>query len=135
MNEAVLNTILTIATSAAVMLIGVAGVWLQSKIGQNKKLGSLKIATDAAIAAAQITVLELQQTIVDKWKADAVNGKLTDDQIAQLGDMLQAKAIDKMSAPAIALLNAAQVDICALIAGAGEAWIKTIRGSSTVAEA
>lgn len=37
------------------------------------------------------------------------------------------KTIEKLSAPAVALLEAAKVDVTALITSAGEAWIATLK--------
>ncbi len=72
----------------------------------------------------QITVGELQQTVVDSLKANGA--KLTEAQIAELGELLLQKAYGKLSAPTLALLEAASVDVQALIRGAGEDWINQI---------
>ena len=110
-------------------LIGVLGAWLFAQIGKSEKLRGIGAATNQVISAAQLTVGELQQTIVDKWKTEGVDGKLNADQIDSLGRALYDKTIDKLSAPALTLLASARVDINALITGAGEAWINAIKES------
>jgi hypothetical protein len=115
-----------IAATAVITAIGVAGAWLTAKIGQNKNLASIKAATEQVVQAAQITVGELQQTVVEKLKL-ANGGKLTETQIAELGDALLDKTYDKLSTPALNLLSAAMVDINALIKGVGEDWIQRMK--------
>ena len=72
---------------------------------------------------------ELQQTIVEKLKAVG-GGKLTDAQAAELGELLKAKTLQKLSSPVIGLLTAAAVDVQALITGAGENWIGKIKAAA-----
>ncbi len=125
MDQALFETILQIVATLAITLIGVGGAWLTAKIAKKQELGNIAAATEQVIQAAQITVGELQQTIVDNMK---VNGtKLTEAQISELGELLTAKTYAKLGAPALALLNAASVDIQALIRGAGEDWISKIK--------
>ena len=44
-----------------------------------------------------------------------------------LSEQLWEKTKEKMSAPAIALLEAASIDLRGLIQGAGEAWINNLK--------
>jgi len=76
---------------------------------------------------AQLTVGELQQTIVDGLKGSREDGKLTKEEISALGVALVQKTIEKMSASTHGLLDAAGVDIAALIHGAGEYWINQLK--------
>ena len=69
---------------------------------------------------------ELQQTIVEKLKTVG-SCKLTEAQVAELGELLKVKTLQKLSAPVIDLLAAAAVDVQALITGAGENWIGKIK--------
>ncbi len=78
------------------------------------------------VEAAQLTVGELQQTVVEKLKASG-GGKLTEAQAAELGELLKAKTLQMLSTPVIDLLTAAAVDVQALITGAGEDWIGKIK--------
>ena len=74
-----------------------------------------------------VTVRELQQTLVEGLKAAHEDGKLTKDEIAMLGKKLLEETVKKMSAPAADLLAAAAVDVTALIQGAGESWIAQLK--------
>ena len=71
--------------------------------------------------------MELQQTVVDEWKAASADGKLTEDEVMELGIMLIQKATAKMSEPTKNLLQAVGVDLAALIQGAGEAMIRELK--------
>ena len=77
-------------------------------------------AQQELIKLAQITVGELKQTVVDSMKAAHTDGKLTKEEIAQLGNLLYEKTTAKLSASAMDVLTAAQVDISALITGTAE---------------
>lgn len=123
MQDAIIKIIAEVLGTLLVTLIGVLGAWLTAKIGKRVELSNINRAKDELIIAAQQTVLELQQTVVEGMKAAASDGKLTDDEIAGLSMTLLAKTKEKMSLPAIQLLESASVDVNALIRGAGEALI------------
>lgn len=108
-------------------LLGVLGTWLAAKFAKRQELTNIGIATNEAVVAAQQTVLELQQTVVDKLKAANADGKLTEDEIKELGEMLIKKSLEKMSVPATRVLAAAGADISAIIKGAGEAMIQNMK--------
>ena len=114
-----------IASAFFITLIGVFGAWLSVRLGKVASLNSVNTAQKEVIKLAQITVGELQQTVVEGLKAASKDGKLAPDEIQQLGKLLLEKTIEKLSAPAVALLEAAKVDVTALITRAGEAWIAT----------
>lgn len=121
--DAVISVITQVVATMLITLIGVAGAWLTAKIGKKVELSNINRAKDELIAAAQQTVMELQQTVVEGLKNAAEDGKLTDEEITGLSITLLAKTKEKMSLPAIQLLEAAAVDVNALIRGAGEALI------------
>lgn len=123
MQDAIITVIAQVVSTLLITLIGVLGAWLTSKIGKRVELTNINKAKDELIVAAQQTVLELQQTVVEGMKAAAADGKLTDDEITGLSVTLLAKTKEKMSLPAIQLLESASVDVNALIRGAGEALI------------
>ena len=127
MNEIIIETGVQIVATLLLTLIGVLGTWLTAKISKQKELVNIATATGEVVNAAQITVLELQQTVVDGLKASHEDGKLTDEEIAELGYMLINKTVEKMSDSAVNLLVSAGVDISALIKGAGEAMIKRMK--------
>ena len=123
MNEVIMETVVQIVGALLLTLIGVLGTWLTAKIGKHQELRNISTATTEAISAAQLTVLELQQTVVDGWKAANADGKLTDEEINELGYLLVNKTVEKMSDSAVNLLVSAGVDITAIIKGAGEEMI------------
>ena len=127
MNEIIIETVVQIVATLLLTLIGVLGTWLTAKISKRQELANISAATHEAVSAAQITVLELQQTVVDGWKAANEDGKLTDEEVEMLGVMLLDKTVEKMSDSAVNLLVSAGVDISAIIKGAGEAMIKQIK--------
>ena len=109
-----------IAAAFFIALIGVFGAWLTTKLGKSTQLDTVNRAQQELIKLAQITVGELKQTVVDGMKAAHKDGKLTKEEIMQLGQLLYEKTTAKLSASAMDVLTAAQVDISALITGTAE---------------
>ena len=123
----IVETGVSILTNLIVALLGVAGAWLVAQIGKNEKLKTIKKATEALTGAAEQTVWELQQTVVDDLKAASADGKLTKEEINMLAGRLYESTIDKMSESSLNVLQAAKVDINAIITGAAEALIAKIK--------
>ena len=115
-----------IAAAFFIAVIGVFGAWLTAKLGKATQLDTINHAQQELIKLAQITVGELKQTVVDGMKAASKDGKLTTDEIAQLGQLLYEKTTAKLSGSAMDVLTAAQVDISALITGTAEHLIGQI---------
>lgn len=124
MTDIIIKTVAEVIGTLLITAIGVLGAWLTAKIGKRVELTNINKAKDELILAAQQTVLELQQTVVEGMKAAAADGKLSDEEIASLGLTLLAKTKEKMSLSAMNVLEAAAVDVNALIRGAGEALIE-----------
>ena len=116
-----------IAAAFFIALIGVFGAWLTAKLGKAAQLDTVNRAQQELIKLAQITVGELKQTVVDGMKAAHKDGKLTKEEIAQLGQLLYEKTTAKLSASAMDVLTAAQVDVSALITGTAEQLISGIK--------
>ena len=127
MEGIIMESIVKVAGSFVLMLIGVLGTRLTLKVGKREELAAINAAKDEVIQAAELTVRELQQTLVEGLKAAHEDGKLTKDKIAMLGKKLLEETVKKMSAPAADLLAAAAVDVTALIQGAGESWIAQLK--------
>ena len=127
MLEVIIENMVNIVGAALIMLIGVLGSWLTLKIGQREDLKSINAAQQEVIFMARQTVSELQQTVVTKLKAASADGKLTQAEITSLSRELLSRTVQKISEPAQELLRAAQVDIVALIQGAGEDWINRLK--------
>ena len=115
--------------AAIAIVLGAFGVWVLKKVGKREGLEGISTATDEVIKMATITIGELQQTIVNDLKANAADGKLTKEEIVMLGEKLVEKTLEKMSQPVYNLLNAAGTDIIALIKGAGEDWINSLKNA------
>lgn len=127
MMDVIIENAVAIVATLLMTLIGVLGTWLTAKLAKLEELTNINAAQQEAIKAAQITVGELQQTLVEGLKAGHEDGKLTKEEIETLGALLVDKTLKKMSASAIGVLNAAAVDITALIKGAGEDWIQKLK--------
>ena len=130
MNELVnviIENAVQIVATLLITLIGVLGAWMTSKIAKREELKNIGAATDEAVHAAQTTVLELQQTTVEGLKKASADGKLSKDEIDELGKMLIDGALAKMSDAVKGVLNAAGVDLSKIIQGAAEAYIASMK--------
>ena len=127
MNTVIIETIVSVLANLAVTLIGVAGAWLLAQISKTQKLNTINAAVGELTNAAEQTVWELQQTVVDGLKEASADGKLTQDEITNLGKLLLEGTLAKMSESGIGVLKAANVDINAIVKGAGEALIAKIK--------
>ena len=116
-----------IAAAFFIAIIGVFGAWLTAKLGKATQLDTVNRAQQELIKLAQITVGELKQTVVDAMKAAHADGKLTQDEISELGSLLYEKTTEKLSASALDALTAAKVDVSALITGAAEQLIASMK--------
>ena len=121
--DILIENAVNITAAFFIALIGVFGAWLTAKLGKATQLDTVNRAQQELIKLAQITVGELKQTVVDGMKAAHTDGKLTKEEIAHLGQLLLEKTSAKLSASAMDVLTAAQVDIAALIAGTAEQLI------------
>jgi len=118
--EILIENAVNIAAAFFIALIGVFGAWLTAKLGKATQLDTVTRAQQELINLAQITVGELKQTVVDGMKVAHEDGKLTKEEIVQLGQLLYENTTAKLSASAMDVLTAAQVDISALITGTAE---------------
>ena len=123
-----------VAATLLITLIGVLGTYLSLQLAKNTNLKNINDAQKELIRVAKITVEELQQTFVTTWKAANDDGKLTNQEIADLRRKLLDRTVEKLSAPAYTLLQAASVDVEGLILGVGESWIERIKQQSGLAE-
>lgn len=131
--ELLLEYGLHVAATLLITLIGVLGTYLTLQLSKTAQLKNINDAQKELIRAAKITVEELQQTLVGELKAASEDGKLSQQEIAQLRQKLLEKTVEKLSAPASALLAAACVDVEALILGVGESWIERLKQQAAAA--
>ena len=127
--DILIENAVNIAAAFFIALIGVFGAWLTAKIGKATQLDTVNRAQQELIKLAQITVGELKQTVVDGMKAASKDGKLTKEEITQLGQLLYEKTTAKLSASAMDVLTTAQVDISALITGSAEHLIGQMKAN------
>ena len=120
MNTVIIETIVSVLANLAITLIGVAGAWLVTQIGKSQHLKTINAAVGELTTAAE-------QTVVDDLKAASADGKLTQEEITKLGKKLLEGTLAKMSDSGIGVLKAANVDINAIVTGAGEALIARIK--------
>ena len=110
-----------------VTAIGVLGAALLKKINQNSKLSNIAKATAQVVAATQETVRRLQQTLVDSWKENAVDGKLTAEQVVELKQKTIEITLEQLGQPILDLLAAAKIDVEAMITNAAESYINQMK--------
>lgn len=127
MNTVIIETIVSVFANLAITLIGVAGAWFLAQISKSQQLNTINAAVGELTTAAEQTVLELQQTVVDGLKEASADGKLTKEEITDLGKLLLEGTLQKMSSSGIGVLKAANVDINAIVTGAGEALIAKMK--------
>ena len=127
MNTVIIETVVSILANLAITLISVAGAWLLNQIRKTQYLSTIQTAVDELTEAAEQTVFELQQTTVDQLKAASADGKLTQEEIRHLGQLLLKGTLSKMSDSGMNVLKAANVDINAIVKGAGESLIARIK--------
>ena len=127
MADVIIENIVKIVAALLMMLISVGGAYLTSLIAKHEKLKSISEATQQVIDAAIQTTGELQQTVVGDLKAASADGKLSEEEINTLYHDVVVLTLDKLSVPTINLLNAVGADIEAIIHGATEDWINTMK--------
>lgn len=127
MIDAIIVQVVNVLAELAIMLIGVAGAWLTMQLAKHKGIETINAAQQEVITMAQITVGELSQTVVEKLKAGHEDGKLDKSEIVDLSLDLIALTKAKLADPTVKLLESAGVDIVALIRGAGEDWINSLK--------
>lgn len=127
MMDAIITNAVELVAALLMMLIGLLGTWLSVKVGKRQELQTLSTAISEAVGMARLTVDELQQTVVDDLKASREDGKLSKTEITMLSEKLWEMTREKMSAPAIDIIEAANIDLRGLIHGAGEAFIAQMK--------
>ena len=123
MSEMIAEILSQVLLEMIMALFSVAGVWLASILAKQEKLNNIAAATAEVVDAAKQTAAALQQEFVLGWKAASADGKLSENEVKQLGVMLLEKTLKKLSAPAKKVLEAAGKDVTAIIRDAAEAWV------------
>lgn len=127
MKEILIQYAVEIAAAIVLSILGIFFTWIGKLLADKFKLSNIKDGVKIVETAAEQTVLELKQTVVDDLKAAAEDGKLTKDEIAMLGAKLIDLTLKKLSSSVVTLLTKAEIDIVALIKSSGEAFIAEIK--------
>ena len=109
----------------AVLAIGFAK--LSKMLAKSERMSHVALAMSEMEAVVVAVVGELQQTTVEGLKAASADGKLSKTDIEYLGKQLVDKAAKGLSTTAIDTLNAAEVDVEAMIHSIAEAYIAQIK--------
>ena len=128
MQDFLIEQAVGIAAYLLVTLIGLLGAWLSSKLAKKMELANIKAATESVITATQATVHELQQTTVEKLKDAHKDGKLTKEEIDELGEMLLDITESKLADSVKGLLVGAKIDLENLIKSTAESYIDKMKG-------
>lgn len=109
------------------------GAWVLDKIGKNAKLKNLSLAIQLVLEMTRQTAEELQQTIVGDLKAKRPGGKLTPEDVDDLGFRLLTMVKIKVDAASQELIKAAGIDLDALITGECEAFLNRLKSYAVAA--
>jgi hypothetical protein len=118
--------VLDIITTLSVAAIAIACTCVLVEIGNNKRLMNIQLATDNVVENTLMTVGELKQTVVDALKEEQ-GDTLTDAQMEKLKSNVILLTQKKLSDPVVNLLEGAHVDVRAMITGAAEDWISSMK--------
>ena len=115
MTDIIMNTAamyaMEIIKTIILTLVGIAGAWLLAQTGKSKHLGNINQALQELQGSIAAAVTNLQNTLVENWKAANEDGKLTEQEIDYLNKTLVQTAVNNLSAPALKILNAAHLDL------------------------
>jgi hypothetical protein len=125
--ETLIQYLAEVVGLVVVTAIGIFGSWLLNKMKQNKSLQNITLATEQVFSAAQSTVYELQQTLVEGWKRNQ-DGKLTPEQVEELRAKVLEITMAKLAEPTLKLLNGAKMDVAAMISSAAESYVLEMKG-------
>ena len=103
------------------------GAWVLDKIGKNARLKNLSLAIKLVLEMTRQTAEELQQTIVDDLKKSRPGGKLTPEDVDDLGFRLLNMVKIKVDIASQELIKAAGIDLDALITGECEAFLNRLK--------
>lgn len=124
---------LNILEAACVTALSIAAAVWAKKGGEQKNFQNIILAVSSVLEMTRLTVGELKQDMVDRLKEISATGKLTPEQVKEINNELLARTLKKLSEPTKNLLDAVGIDICALIMGAGEDWVRELKVQNGIA--
>ena len=128
MKEMLIENLIRVGAEILVMVLCGIGTAVIARLSKTQKLTNISIATQELMAHTETTVMELEQTYVNAWKAASEDGKLSEGEKQQLHALLLDGTKAKLSEASYKILSAAGTDLTNLILGAGEAVLARIRG-------
>lgn len=127
MREAIIEVLVQVIATVLLGTVSIAFAYAGKWMGQTKKLETVAAAMSQLESVVQNVVGELQQTMVEGLKDASVDGKLSQEDIYDLGKLLVRKASEQLSNPAASTLKAAGIDIENMIHSIAEAYIERIK--------
>lgn len=127
MREAIIEVAVQVIGAILMGIVGIVFAYIGKWMGQTKRLETVSAAMEQLEAVVKNVVGELQQTMVEGLKDASVDGKLSAEDIYDLGNLLVQKATEQLSHPASETLEAAGIDIEAMIHSVAEAYIERIK--------
>lgn len=127
MREVIIEVIVQVIGALLMGVIGVAFAYLTKLVGKTKELEHVASAMDELENVVTTVVGDLQQTIVENLKAASADGKLSQEDIYDLGKLLVMKVTEQLSNPASTTIKAAGIDMTEAIHSIAEAYIARIK--------
>ena len=127
MREVIIEVVVQVIGALLMGVIGVAFAYLTKLVGKTKELEHVASAMDELESVVTTVVGDLQQTIVENLKAASADGKLSQEDIYDLGKLLVMKVKEQLSNPASTTIQAAGIDMTEAIHSIAEAYIAKIK--------
>lgn len=132
MREVFIEVGAQIVFEVVLMIVGIAFAYLSRLMAKSQKLEHIATAMDELERVTKNVVGDLQQTVVEGLKAASVDGKLSDEEIYDLGKMLVMKVSEQLSDPAATTIKSAGIDITGTIHSIAEAYIAKIKRENNI---
>ena len=123
MLEVLGEVLIPLIVAFVVAVVGAALAWLLVTLAKTGKFKNLESAIGALRSNSYTVSAALQQEFVERWKADADDGKLTEAEIAKLKAMALQRVMDITAPALVSLLLAAGTDVKLLVQSAVEEWV------------
>lgn len=117
------EVLIPIVVGIVIALVGAALAWLLVTLAKTGSFKNLETAIGALKTNSYTVSAALQQEFVERWKADADDGKLTEAEIAKLKAMALQRVMDITAPALVSLLLAAGTDVKLLVQSAVEQWV------------
>ena len=127
MREVIIEVAVQVIGAILMGIVGVVFAYIGKWMGQTKKLETVAAAMEQLDTVVCNVVGELQQTMVEHLKASTADGKLSEEDIYDLGKLLVLKTKEQLSDPTAKTLEATGIDMETMIHSIAEAYIERIK--------